>query len=76
VLFRSLHNEELSDLYSLPNIVWVVKSRRMGWASHVGRMGEERVVHMVFVGKPEGKMPLARPRRRCEINIKMDLQEV
>ena len=62
--------------YSLPNIVRVVKSRRMRWAGHVARMGEDRGVHRVFVGKPEGKRPLGRPRRRWEVNIKMDLQEV
>jgi hypothetical protein len=71
-----LHNEELNDLYYLPNIVRVVKSRRMRWASHVARMGEERGVHRVLVGKPDGKSPLGRPRRRLEDNIKMDLQEV
>ena len=70
-----MHNEELNDLYSLPNIVRVVKSR-MRWAGHVARMGEDRGVHRVLVGKPEGKRPLARPRRRWEDNIKMDLQEV
>ena len=64
------------DLYSLPNIVRVVKSRRMRWAGHVARMGEDRGVHRVLVGKPEGKSPLGRPRRRWEDNIKMDLQEV
>ena len=62
--WRKLHNEELRDLYSLPNIVQVVKSRRMRWAGHVARMGEERGVHRVLVGKPEGKRPLGRPRRR------------
>jgi hypothetical protein len=62
--WRKLHNEELNDLYFLPNIVRVVKSRRMRWAGHVARMGEERGVHMVLVGKPEGKRPLGRPRRR------------
>ena len=72
--WRKLHNEELSDLYSLPYIVRVVKSRRMRWAGHVARMGEERVVHRVLVGKPEGKSPLGRPRLRWEDNIKMDLQ--
>jgi hypothetical protein len=71
-----LHIEELSDLYSLPTIVRVVKSRRMTWAGHVARMGEGRGVYRVLVGKPEGKRPLGRPRRRCEDNIKMDLQEV
>ena len=66
----------LSDLYSLPNIVRVVKSRRMRWVGHVARMGEGRGVYRVLVGKPEGKEPLGRPRRRWENNIKMDLQEV
>jgi hypothetical protein len=56
--WRKLHNEELNDLYSLPNIVRVVKSGRMRWAGHVARMGEERGVHRVLVGKPEGKGPL------------------
>jgi len=74
--WRKLHNEELSDLYSLPNIVRVVKSRRMRWAGHVARMGQEKGVHRVLVGKPEGKRPLGRPRCRWEDNIKMDLQEV
>ena len=60
----------------VPNIVRVVKSRRMRWAGHVARMGEDRGVHRVFVGTPEGKRPLGRPRRRWEDNIKMDLQEV
>ena len=73
---RKLHNEELSDLYSLPNIVRVVNSRRMRWAGHVARMGEGRGVHRVLIGKPEGKRPLGRPRRRWEDNIKIDLQEV
>ena len=63
-------------LYSLPNIVRVVKSRRMRWAGHVACMGEDRVLHRVLVGKPEGKRPLGRPRRRWEDNIKMDVQEV
>ena len=62
--FIKLHNEGLNDLYSLSNIVRVVKSRRMRWAGHVARMGEERVVHRVLVVKPEGKRPLGRPRRR------------
>ena len=74
--WRKLPSEELSDLYSLPNIVRVVKSRRMRWAGHVVRMGEGRGVHRVLVGNPEGKRPLGRPRRRWEDNIKMDLQEV
>jgi hypothetical protein len=74
--WRKLNNEELNNMYSLPNIVWVVKSRQMRWAGHVARMGEDRGVHSVLVGKPEGKRPLGRPRRRWEDNIKMDLQEV
>ena len=74
--WRKLHNEELRDLYSLPNIVQVVKSRRMKWAGHVASMGEGRGVHRVLVGKPDGKRPLGRPRRRWEDNIKMDLREV
>ena len=63
----------LNDLYSLPNIVRVLKSRRMRWAGHVARMGEDRGVHRVLVGKSEGKRPLGRPRRIWEDNIKMDL---
>ena len=59
-----------------PNIVRVIKSRRMRWAGHVVRMGEERGAYRVLVGKPEGKRPLGRPRRRCVYNIRMDLQEV
>jgi hypothetical protein len=73
--WRKLHNEELNDLYSLPNIVRLVKSRRMRWAGHVARMGQDRGVHRVLVGKPEGKRPLRRPRHRWEDNIKMDLEE-
>ena len=72
--WRKLHNE-LNDLYSLPNIVWVIKPRQMRWAGHVARMGEDRGVQRVLVGKPEGKRPLGRPRLRLE-DIKMDLQEV
>ena len=74
--WRRLHKEELSDLYSSPNIVRVIKSRRMRWAGHVARMGEERGAYKVLVGKPEGKRPLGRPRRRWVDNIRMDLQEV
>jgi len=74
--WRRLHNEELNDLYSSPNIVRVIKSRRMRWAGHVARMGEEKGVYRVFVGKPEGRRPLGRPRRRWVDNIRMDLQEV
>ena len=70
-----LHNEELNDLYSSPNIMWVIKSRRMRWAGHVARMGEERGVYRVLVGKPEGKRPLGRTRHRWVDNM-IDLQEV
>jgi len=74
--WRKVHNEELNDLYCSPNIVRVIKSRRMRWAGYVARMGEGRGVYRVLVGKPEGKRPLGRPRCRWEDNIKMDLQEV
>ena len=74
--WRKLHNEELRDLYSLPNILRVVKSRRMRWAGHVAGMGEDRGVYRVLVGKPEGRRPLGRPGRRWVDNIRMDLQEV
>jgi len=68
--------QELDDLYSSPNIVRVIKSRRMRWAGHVARMGEERGVYRVLVGKLEGKRPLGRPKPRWVNNIRMDLQEV
>ena len=74
--WRILHNEELNDLYSSPNIVRVIKSRRMRWAGHVARMGEEMGVYRALVEKPEEKRSLGRPRRRWVDNIKMDLQEV
>ena len=74
--WRRLHNEELNDLYSSPNIVRVIKSRRMRWAWHVAHMGEGRGAYRVLVGKPEGKRPLGRPRRRWVDNIMMDLQGV
>ena len=74
--WRRLHNEVLNDLYSSPNIVRVIKSRRMRWAGHVTRMGEERGVYRVLLGKPEGRRPLGRPRRRWVDNIRMDIQEV
>jgi hypothetical protein len=70
---RKLHNEELRDLYSSPSIIRIIKSRRMRWAGHVARMGEKRNVYRLLVGKPEGKRPLGRPRRRWMDNIKMDL---
>ena len=74
--WRKLHNEELNYMYSSPNIVGVIKSRRMRWARHVARMEEGRGVQKVLVGKPEGKRLLGRPRRRWGDNIKTDLQEV
>jgi hypothetical protein len=73
--WRKLHNDEFHSLYSSPNIVRVIKSRRLKWVGHAGRMGERRGVYGVLVGKPEGKRPLGRPRRRWEDNIKMDLRE-
>ena len=74
--WRRLHNEELNNLYSSPNIVRVIKSRRKRWAGHVARMGEERGLYRVSLGKPEGKRPLGRPRRSLVDNIRTDLQEV
>ena len=74
--WRRLHNEELNDLYSSPNIVRVIKSRIMRSAGHVARMGEERGVYRVLVGRPEGRRSLGRPRRRWVDNIRIDLQEV
>jgi hypothetical protein len=74
--WRKLHNEELNDLYRSPNIVRVIKWRRMGWAEHVACMGERRNVYRVLVGKPEVKSLLGRPRRRWKDNIKMDHQEL
>ncbi|KAJ4446968.1 hypothetical protein ANN_13670 [Periplaneta americana] len=74
--WRKLHNTELHALYSSPNIIRNLKSRRLRWAGHVARMGESRNAYRVLVGRPEGKRPLGRPRRRWEDNIKMDLREV
>jgi hypothetical protein len=74
--WRKLHNEELHYLYSSPDIIRQVKWRRMGWAGHVARVGEERKVYKVLVGKPEGKRPLGRPRRRWEDGIRMYLREI
>ena len=74
--WRRLHNEELNDLYCSPNIVRVKKWRRMRWAGHVARMGEEKGVYRVLVGKPEGRRLLGRPRRRWVDKIRMDLQEL
>jgi len=73
---RKLHNEELNDLYSLPNNFRVIEWRRIRWAKHVARMGERRGVYRVLVGKPEGKRQVGRHRSRWEDNIKMVLREV
>jgi hypothetical protein len=74
--WRRLHNEELNDLYSSPNIIRVIKSRRMRWAGHVARVGEKRGAYRILVGRPEGRRPLGRPRHRWEDNIKMYIQKV
>jgi hypothetical protein len=72
--WRKLHSEELNNLYSSPDIIRQMKSRRIRWAGHVAHMRKERNVYTVLVGKPEGKRPLGRPRRRCEDEIRMDLR--
>jgi hypothetical protein len=74
--WRKLHNEERRDLYSSQSIIRIIKSRRLRWAGHVARMGEKRNAYRLLVGKPEGKRPLGRPRRRLVDNIRMDLGEV
>jgi hypothetical protein len=74
--WRKLHNEELHNLYSSPSKIRIIKSRRMRWAGHVTRMEEERIVYSLLVGKPEGKRPLGRSRRKWIDNIKMDLLEI
>jgi len=74
--WRKLHSMERNDMESSPNIVLMIKSRRMRWAGHVARMGERRGVYRALVGKPEGKRPLGRPRRIWVDNFTMDLQEV
>ncbi|KAJ4444398.1 hypothetical protein ANN_06190 [Periplaneta americana] len=74
--WRKLHNTELHVLYSSPDIIRNIKSRRLRWAGHVARMGESRNAYRMLVGRPEGKRPLGRPRRRWEDNIKMDLREM
>jgi hypothetical protein len=74
--WKKLYNYELHSLYSSPNVVRVIKSRRLRWVGHVARMGEGRGVYRVLVGRPEDKRPLGRPRRRWEDNIKLDLREI
>jgi hypothetical protein len=74
--WKKLHNDESHSLYSLPNIVKVIKSRKMRWAGHVAYMGEGRGVYRVLIGRPKGKRPLGRPRCRWEDNIKLDLREI
>jgi hypothetical protein len=74
--WRKLHNDELHSLYSSPNIVRVIKPRRMRWAGHVARMGEGRGVYRVLVGRSEGKRQVGRPRRRWDDNIKMELRDI
>jgi hypothetical protein len=73
--WRKLHNDELHSLHYSPNIVTVIKSRRMGWAGHVARVGAGRGVYRVLVGRPEGKRSLGRHKRTWEENIKLDLRE-
>jgi hypothetical protein len=72
---RKLHNEELHNMYSSPSIIRITKPRRMRCARHVERMREKRNAYRILVGKPEGRRPLGRPRRRCQENIAMDLRE-
>jgi hypothetical protein len=74
--WKNLHSEELHNLYSSPDTIRQVKSRRMRWAGHVARMGEERKLYKVLVGKPEGRRPLGRPKRRWENGYRMDLREI
>jgi hypothetical protein len=74
--WRKLHNDELHSLYYSPNIVRVIKSRRMRWAGHVARMGEGKGIYRVLVGRPKRKRPVGRPRRWSEDDIKMDVREI
>jgi hypothetical protein len=74
--WRKLHNDEVNELYSSPNIISVIKSGKMRWAGHVACMGESRGAYRVLVGKPEGKRQLGRPRHRWDDYIKMDLLKV
>jgi hypothetical protein len=74
--WRKLHNEELHNLCSSPNIIRMIKSRGIRWAGHVVRMGEKQNAYRILVGKPEGKRPLGRPTRRWGDNIKIDFREI
>jgi hypothetical protein len=74
--WRKLHNEELHNFYSLPNIIRIIKSRRMRWAGYVARIGEDMNTYRILLGKPEGKRPLGKPRRRWMDNIKIDLRVI
>jgi hypothetical protein len=73
---KKMQNEELHNLYSSPNTIRMTESRRMRWAGHVARMGEKKNAYRILMGKPEGRRPLERPRRRWVDNIKMDLREL
>jgi hypothetical protein len=73
---RKLQNEELRDLYSSPSIFKIIKSKRMRWTRHRALLGEKRDVYSLMAGKPKGKKPLGKPRRRRVYNIKMDLVEI
>jgi hypothetical protein len=74
--WKKLHNEELHDMYSFPSIIRIMKARRMRWAGHLARMGEKRNAYRLLVGKPEGRRPLGRPRRKWVDDDRMDLVEV
>jgi hypothetical protein len=74
--WRKLHNDELHNLYYSPSIIRIIKTRRMRWTGHVARMGEKRNSYRILVGKPKGKGPLGRPRRRWEDTIRMGLREI
>jgi hypothetical protein len=74
--WRKLHDKELNTLHSSPNIIRQIKSRRMGWAEHVARVGEQRKLHKIFVGKSEGKRPLGKPSCRWENGVRMDVREI
>jgi hypothetical protein len=75
-MHNALHNEELHGLYSSPGIVRVIRAKRIRWAGHLAHMGEVRGAYNILVGRPEGRRPLGRPRRRWEDNIKMNLTEI